>query len=245
MRMTPIGASGIGSHQTPCSANRCGSISAAPIIGFTSSVGTARLRRGGPVAASPNKRLKVTAPMRFSAPSLLIPVLVGLTCLVAPSMAQAQGGLVLTATRVPDFAAQLLVAQDVKQRDIRPPAGVRSDIYIMRLLELAEIGGCKGTDAACKRHYGLLIGTGGMPGDAALYDLGSVGEITEIAWVSSPPQRASGNPATLDYADEATVEVTVQNYPTNILAGDRSLKRVTKRYRLLVNLQRLTLEELR
>ena len=162
-----------------------------------------------------------------------------------PSLARAQAGLELTSTRLPDLAGLLLVDQEVKQRDVRRPVGIDSDIYLMRLFELSEIGGCEGTDATCRRHYALVIATGGMPGDASLYDLGSVGEITEIAWVSSPPRRVvTDNPRTLSYSAEATVELTVQNYPSVILKEDRSLVRATRRYRLVVNDQSVTVERI-
>jgi hypothetical protein len=158
---------------------------------------------------------------------------------------QAQGALTLTPQRLPDLAGWILL-DSIRPRDVPRPADVDSDIFAVRLYELGEIGGCQGSDAVCRNRYALLIATGGMPGGVALYDLGLVGEITDITWTSSPPPRAlSESPRMLDLSDEAMLALTVQNFPTRVLDWDRTIVRQTKRYRLSVSLTRISVEELR
>jgi hypothetical protein len=149
----------------------------------------------------------------------------------------AQDRLSLTPARLPGVAAELLAADDVAQQDVQRPRSVKSGFYLIRLYQIPEIGGCEGTDETCLQRCALLVGTGGMPGAFALFDLGVVGEITAIEWVSSPPPRVlSQNPPVLAYTADATLSVTVQNYPSGILARHPDLTRRVKRYQLKVTM---------
>src|SRR5712691_2487038 len=119
------------------------------------------------------------------------------------ALASAQGSLSLAPTRIPGFAAELLFDDGVTQLDVARPKGVDSNIFLIRLYGVPEIGGCEGTDETCLRHYALLVVVGGMPAGATLFDLGTVGEITDIRWLSSPAhRRISDNPPVMAFAAE-------------------------------------------
>ena len=148
--------------------------------------------------------------------------------------------LTLSPKPLPPFAAELLVGDGVTQRDIARPRSIDSDLYIIRLYEVPEIGGCEGTDETCRRHYALLLGVGGMPPTFTIFDLGIVGEIEEVQWVSSPPRRRiSDNPPVVGPSAEATLLLTVQNYPSSILQHHRDLIRQVRRYRVVTRLDTL------
>ena len=138
---------------------------------------------------------------------------------------------------MPTFAGEILFFDDVKPRDIERPKTVDSDIFLIRLYQVAQMGGCGASDESCLNHCALLVATGGMPPDVRLFDLGVVGEITDVQWVSSPPRRVlSQNPRVMAQSAEATLSVTVQNYPSHAFADHPDFAKRTKRYLVKVSL---------
>ena len=160
-----------------------------------------------------------------------------------PTVTMGQGGFTLSGKRMPDFAAELLLGDGVTQRDIARPSRIDSDIFLIRLYEIPEIGGCEGTDETCKNHYALLLEVGGMPPSASIFDLGTVGEITEVQWVSGSPRRQiSQNPPEMGASEEVTLLVTVQNYPSRILRSHSDLTRQMRNYHVVVNLDSMVVK---
>ena len=149
---------------------------------------------------------------------------------------QAQSGLDLKNNAVKnDLLVEIL--NDSEMKELKPPTPAASSFFV-RLYSIKGFGekNCAPeveTEVACVTRYYLAISDGSLGVPGAVYDLGEVGEISEIKFWESPDSKF------------ARLFVEITNYPRHAFELNPKLEKKTKNFVLDVNLNTLKIDEVR
>jgi hypothetical protein len=114
-------------------------------------------------------------------------------------------------------------------QDLNSESGERDQQLHLRLYSVPKEGDCiQDSHYVCSHHYYLAVSTYEEGLGEAAYDLGEVGEISDIQW-SRPDDQLS-----------ARLRITVSNYPKEYFKHNQTLIKREKRYELKITLERLS-----
>ncbi len=153
--------------------------------------------------------------------------------LAAPALLSAQTPLALRATPVrDDLLAEIL--NDGEMQDLNKLNAAKGKDVSLRLYSIAHSGTCvEETEWVCSYRYVLAVSEFGETRTRAVYDLGEVGQLGAIRWVP----RATAN--------HAALELEIRNYPDHAVKENPKLKLQTRRVRLDVSLDTVTITPIR
>ena len=144
----------------------------------------------------------------------------------------AQDSLSLHATRIGDSTLVEVLNWAEKQDLNKLPGGSHTDLAL-RLYAVGHSGTCvEETEWVCTYHYVLAVSEHGEEPAQAAFDLGEVGQIGNIRWLSSPDQF------------HAILRVGVRNYPLHAVRQNPKLKLRSRSYKMDISVQTLTLTPL-
>jgi len=147
----------------------------------------------------------------------------------APALVSGQTPLALRATPVhDDFLAEIL--NDAEMQDLNKLGPAKEKDLALRLYSVGHSGTCvEETEWVCSYHYVLAVSEFGETRTRAVYDLGEVGQLGAIRWLPDPT------------TDHAALELEVRNYPDHAVKQNPKLKLQTRRVRLDVSLDAVTI----
>ena len=151
----------------------------------------------------------------------------------APALLNAQTPLALRATPVhDDLLAEIL--NDAEMQDLNKLGSAKGKDVALRLYSIGHSGTCvEETEWVCSYRYVLAVSEFGETRTRAVYDLGEVGQLGAIQWL----------PRTTP--DHAALELEVRNYPDHAMKQNPKLKLQTRRVRLDVSLDTVTITPIR
>lgn len=149
------------------------------------------------------------------------------------------------------------ILNDSQMKELAPPLPKHSN-YFLRLYSIGELGTCAPeveTEVTCSFRYYLAVSDGSLGVLGKVYDLGEVGEITDVKWIEdsqnnvdkSDDGNTSGvikfrvNPKT--GVDRLRLEIA--NYPTHAFELNTKLSRKSKIVELEVSLDSLKIKEIK
>jgi hypothetical protein len=124
------------------------------------------------------------------------------------------------------------ILNDSEMKELKPPLPKHSNFFL-RLYSIGELGTCAPeveTEVTCSFRYYLAVSDGGLGVPRTVYDLGEVGEITNVKWL----ENADSN------VDKLRLEIS--NYPTHAFELNPKLKRETRIVELDVSLSSLKIK---
>lgn len=153
----------------------------------------------------------------------------------SPATAQSKGtvsfekGTLITALRI---RSQPLVEilNYAHVRDLKPELGSRQQDLRLRLYAIPKEGDCMpDSHYVCSHHYYLAVRPYEEGLGEAVYDLGEVGEISQIQWL---------NP---DSEMKARLRITVTNFPKEYFTSNKTLIKREKSYELEISVDKLSI----
>ena len=150
-----------------------------------------------------------------------------------PLAAAAQAPLTLKSTPLED-PVLIEVLNGAEMRELNRLPGASHSSLALRLYSVGHSGTCvEETEWVCSYHYVLAVSEYGEAPAEAAFDLGEVGELTNISWLKS------------NEPFHVLLSVTVRNYPTHAVKQNPALKPQSKRYTLDISLQRVLIAPVR
>ena len=127
------------------------------------------------------------------------------------------------------------ILNDSEMKELAPPLPKHSNFFL-RLYSIGELGTCAPeveTEVTCSFKYYLAVSDGGLGVPRKVYDLGEVGEITDVKWLEN------------SNSDVDKLRLEVSNYPTHAFELNPKLKRKSKILELEVSLDSLKIREIK
>ena len=124
------------------------------------------------------------------------------------------------------------ILNDSQMKELKPPLPKHSNFFL-RLYSIGDSGICAPeaeTEVTCSFRYYLAVSDGGLDVPGTVYDLGEVGEITDVKWLESFDSNV----------DKLRLEIS--NYPTHAFELNPKLKRKTRIIELDVKLNSLKIK---
>ena len=112
------------------------------------------------------------------------------------------------------------------------PTRPRQSNFFLRLYSIGELGTCEPeteTEVVCSFKYYLAVSSGDLGVSGVVYDLGEVGEITDVQWLENSNNKI----------DKLRLEIS--NYPAQSFEHNSKLIRKTRIVELDVSLNSLIL----
>lgn len=121
------------------------------------------------------------------------------------------------------------ILNNSQMKELTPPSPKLPNLFL-RLYSIGVSGTCEPdteTEVICSFRYYLAVNDGSLGVSGVVYDLGEIGEITEIQWLDSPDSNI----------DKLRIEIS--NYPTQAIKHNPKLVRKTRSVDLDVSLTSL------
>lgn len=124
------------------------------------------------------------------------------------------------------------ILNDSEMKELAPPLPKHSNFFL-RLYSIGELGTCEPeteTEVVCSFRYYLAVSDGGLGVPRTVYDLGEVGEITDIKWLENSDSNFDN------------LRLEISNYPTDAFEHNPKLIKKTRVVELNVNLNSLKIK---
>lgn len=124
------------------------------------------------------------------------------------------------------------ILNDSEMKKLAPPLPKHPNLFL-RLYSIGELGTCAPEvekEVTCSVRYYLAVSDGSLGVAGTVYDLGEVGEITDVKWLESSDSNI----------DKLRLEIS--NYPNHAFELNPKLKRKTRVVELNVSLNSLKIK---
>src|SRR5262245_38300720 len=163
-----------------------------------------------------------------------------LTLILGATIQSQQGNRTITTERVTLKNTRLTAPRLVEilnhgiVQELNKLTGGERQELTLRLWQIPKEGDCMpDTHYVCSYHYYLAAAPHEEGFEGAVYDLGELGEISDIQWQQS------------DVSDTVQLSMRVTNYPREYLRDNKKLVIREKRYLLFVTTEKLTIKSLK
>lgn len=124
------------------------------------------------------------------------------------------------------------ILNDSEMKELAPPLPKLPNLFL-RLYSIGELGDCTPeaeTEVTCSFRYYLAVSDGSLGVQGNVYDLGEVGEITDVRWLESADSNVE------------KLRLEISNYPAHAFEYNPKLIRKTRIVELNVSLNSLKIK---